>query len=519
MKTSNQYFRNTVLLFLVMHAGMRGIAQAPVASIVTASQSAPTVSYLGIKGAGLRQADNALRSNWDSSSTEFTVNYNTSSTADITSISQFLVTGYSSYSIRMPANAIVKLRRKANSYVNDTSNHFNYWAKHSSVPANLSLSGTFNFTAPEIINPEDAFMTNNINSGYDNIFQNTISSLHAGNIERVDFIMPGGLRPLVSQDTAEGGVAVFDRGVGDPFKIAAILSVDANKKPTSYGPLISVTAANFGPNLLSSSFDYCIITHDPKFNNQSRPSSPDNQNIRGVYISLGRLGINLGQRFYGYSLFGPDVTTADPDWNNYPNNTNGSSMLDPINVMNVFGTVNTVLALPMEFNAERNDNKAELSYTIYNTKTNQYVAIERSFNGRDFSEIKHMPIVNSGTYQYTDILMAGRATYYRLKLVSTDGSFGYSEIRKLQMPGRTAVQIYPNPAKDKIWIDIPADWQQQKLTVRLIDVSGRVIQQQHFENADISNLFTLNNTRPGVYFLKLMNSAGEQLCIRKISIK
>jgi hypothetical protein len=428
-----------------------------------------------------------------------------------------MVAGQNSPTIKFPVNSIIRVRRKANTYVPDTSNHFNFWATYSSVPADFAASGTFNFTAPEIIFPEDAFASNSINSGYDNIFSNTIDNVHSGNIERVDFIIPAGLKTLVTSDTSMAGIAVFDRGVGDAFKIAAILSIDNNNNPLTYGPLITVAASNFGPGLRSTSFNYCIITHDPKYNNQTRPSAHDNQNICGVYVSLGKLGITVGQRFFGYSLFGPDVVSANPDWRTYPNNSTASSQLDPLNVMGIFRGGNAILSTPLNFHIEKRNNQPYLNFDIYNYNSNEYVSIERSFNGRDFTEVQRINIDSTGAYDYTDWQPLQGVIYYRLRLVEKDGSSGYSEVRKLQLSISQSVNIYPNPAKDLITIEIPEGWERDKVSASLIDISGKILHQEIYEKATLVNDFLLPGTSCGIYFLKIVNHSRNNLYIQQIS--
>lgn len=482
--------------------------QQPITAIFTTINTAPLVTYNNVKGAGLRKPDNTLRSSWDSSGTSFTVKFNTALTGNIKNITQYSVSGLPTTVLQAPANAIVKLRRTGNSYVNDTRVHHNFWATYSTIPAAMATSGTYNFTAPEVLLPEDAFLLNNITSGYDNIFENTITNLHASNIERVDFIIPGGLTALTNTDRTNSGVAVFDRGTGDPFKIAAITAVDASNNPTAYGNLISVTAANFGNALLPLSFDFCIITRDTKYRSQSRPSSPDNQNLRGVFISLADLGLAVNQRFYGYSLFGPDVTTADPNWNNYPANTSTSSGLDPVNIMGLYKTPFSVLAVPMKFNAVRRGNKTELECTMYNKIANEKVIAERSTDGINYEEIGEVLITETGEYAITDNTPAAGNNFYRLKLIEKGGASGYSEIRKLWFPGTADVTIFPNPARDVLNIRLPLQWQRKRLRTSVTDAKGRLMLTTIVANTTATQSIDTKSLASGTYILQLSDFDG-----------
>jgi hypothetical protein len=356
--------------------------------------------------------------------------------------------------------------------------------------------------------PEDAFLLNNITSGYDNIFENTINNLHASNIERVDFVIPEGLVPFSDIDRTQSGVAIFDRGTGDPFKIAAITAVDASNNPTAYGNLVSLTAANFGPNLLLLPFDFCIITHDPKYGNQSRPSSPDNQNLRGVYMSLASLGIAVNQRFYGYSLFGNDVTTADPNWNNYPNNTSTASGLDPVNIMGLYKTPFSVLSVPMKFTAKRQNNVARLECTINNKIANDKIIAERSIDGVQYEEIGEIMINVTGHYELADNNPVAGNNFYRLKLVEKNGVSGYSEIRKLWFPGEPVVTLFPNPVTDMLQVRFPLQWQRNTIRMNIADAKGRTVMTKMAVATGAVQTLNTEQLAAGMYVLQLSDLEG-----------
>jgi hypothetical protein len=499
--------RQCICILLLLVAGF-AYGQQQVTAIITTSNTAPAVIYNNVKGAGLRKPDATLRSSWDSGGTAFTVKFNAAPLGNIKNITQYTVSGLASTVLQAPSNAIVKLRRTGNAYVNDTRIHHNFWATYSSIPAAMATSGTFNFTAPEVLLPEDAFLLNNITSGYDNIFENTINNLHASNIERVDFIIPGGLVPLSNTDRTNSGVAVFDRGTGDPFKIAAITAVDASNNPTAYGNLVPVTAANFGPNLLALSFDFCIITRDPKYYSQSRPSSPDNQNLRGVFISLADLGLAVNQRFYGYSLFGNDVTVADPNWNNYPTTTSTTSGLDPVNIMGLYKTPFSVLAVPMKFTATRQNAIAKLECVMYNKIANDKIIAERSVDGINYEEIGAVMVNATGNYEIKDNNPAAGNNFYRLKLIEKTGASGYSEIRKLWFPGDMNVTIFPNPAKDVLNIRLPLSWQHKNIRLTITDAKGRVVIANIIADAGTLQRIAIKQLAAGMYGLQLVAFDG-----------
>jgi hypothetical protein len=482
-------------------------SQKPVTSILTSSSTNSVVTNSNIKGAGLRNpSTSSLISYWDSTGSNFTVKFNAPAAYNQLTLTQFTVSGINTPIIKLPVSCLVKIRRLSNPDVGDARNYYNFWAQYSSVPASGATSGTFNFSAPEVLIPENAFLTNNLNSGYDNIFQNTIADPHFGNIERVDFIIPAGIKPTNDTDRVQSGVIVIDRGVGDPFKIAAITAVNASNDPVSYGPLVSVATANFGDSLLSSRINYGILIRDVKYNNgESRPSTMQSQNLRGVFMSLYDLGIANGQSFYGYSLFGYDVVTANPDWTTYPNNSDGPSQLDPVNVMGVFKSTKSVLAVPLSFSVAKVNQTAKLNFTVYNKISSDEVIAERSTDGKNFTEIGRLNITATGTFFYTDPSPADGENFYRLKLADKDGASGNTETKLLKFAANENIKTYPNPATSVLHIDLPQSWLQKKVVAELWNAAGQMVQKNILEQAGKTETIGLNNLQPGFYQLRLVN--------------
>ena len=480
-------------------------AQQPITSILTDNITNSQVSYSNVKGAGLRNTSGTLISSWDSTGS-YTVNFNAPATANILRLKQFSVASFTSSVITMPTDATVKLRRLSNPDVGDARNYYNFWAQYSSTPIPGALTGTFNFTAPEVLNPEDAFVLNNLITGYDNIFQNTIANPHFGNIERVDFIIFEGLQCTSDTDRLQSGIAVIDRGTGDPFKIAAITALDASNNPSCFGNLVSVTAANFGGNLLGASFNYGILINDVKYYSQSRPSTRSSQNIRGVYISLADLGMAVGQRFYGYALFGSDVTTANPDWTTYPNNTTSGTQLDPVNIMGLYKTPGSVLPLPIRFNASRTNKAARLDFTLYNEFNGDHLMIQHSVDKIQFRDLEKLYVQAAGNYTFTDQAPAAGINYYRLKMVDKSGMSSTSNIHMLRFEDNSGITIFPNPAVEQLNINFPVSWIREPVTAEIFSTTGQLIKRIVFERPDIRQPVIINTLKPGTYLLRLTKS-------------
>jgi hypothetical protein len=508
MKTKvslSQWVIASIVLLYFLQSTTLLQAQSPILNIITDKIIVDKVTYTGVKGANLRNNSGTRISAWDSTAS-FTVNYNAASTYNILRLTQFTVSSFTSSIITMPLDAFIKLRRSANPDVGDGRNYYNFWAQYSSIPAEGAASGTFNFTAPEVVNPEDAFLLNNLSSGYDNLFQNSLLNPHIGNIERVDFLIPAGMACVNDTERLQSGVAVIDRGVGDAFKIAAIKTLDASGNPALFGNLLTVTAASFGPDLLPASFNFCILINDIKYYSQSRPSKGYNQNLRGVYISIADLGIATGQRFFGYALFGPDVTVAYTDWTRYPNNSNDGNQLDPVNIMGFYKSPGSLLALPINFNASLVNYSVQLDFTLYNVFNGDHLAIEHSQDGVHFNELTRFYIYASGTYYFTDPAPYSGNNYYRLKMTDKSNISSVSDIRMVRIENNPGISIFPNPASDELNIFFPSSWTEEPLTAEIFTSTGQMVKAIQFDSPGVCQTINIASLLPGIYLLRLIKN-------------
>ena len=81
----------------------------------------------------------------------------------------------------------------------------------------------------------------------------------------------------------------------------------------------------------------------------------------------------------------------------------------------------------------------------------------------------------AGIYCITDEnLPKAKTIYYRLKMVDKDGQYTYSPIRMINNSGTLGINIYPNPAKDNLQIQIDCD-RKTVLQLLILSMDGKVI--------------------------------------------
>jgi hypothetical protein len=187
-----------------------------------------------------------------------------------------------------------------------------------------------------------------INIGALDIFKNIGSGNGiddtAKNIERVDFISPNGIfAPSKNSDLEKAGHVVTEKSGNNEIKIAAILTIDGNNNPTSYGTLVSVHDADNNDN---SNIDYATqsitVSNGPNVGSfkfgfyrneqigvQGNPwyLGSTSEQMGMAFVTLADLGVSAGQKYYGFSYFARDVTSVMDLTNpsSFPSNTSGDT--------------------------------------------------------------------------------------------------------------------------------------------------------------------------------------------------
>ena len=117
---------------------------------------------------------------------------------------------------------------------------------------------------------------------------------------------------------------------------------------------------------------------------------------------------------------------------------------------------NALLPLTLlSFNADHKNIGASLSWTTTRELNVVSFAVEKSVNASSFVAIKKVEALNGYTainsYGFTDSSLGGVTTYYRLKMLNSDGSFTYSSIVSVTANDRQAnASVFPNPATDYV---------------------------------------------------------------------
>lgn len=504
----------TALLFC-----QNAFAQFGINSITTNSTDLPTSNIIiNRKGAGVQSMYAGLSNRWDSVGTNFNVIFNASN-ADKISITDIEVAGLGRAS-SLPFSPLVKVRRVANSIVGHNGDHFPFFAAVNAVPTSSENTGTFLVSAPEVLSMESALVSNNINTGYDNIFQNNNANVHYGNVERIDFIFPNGFIPDAGADLSKVGFTICDGGDdGNAFKIAGIKTINSVNNPTGYQPLTSITTANYGSKLLSTFKDFAIFQKDPTFNaNESRPSVVVNQNMRGTFVSLAHLGFTDGQMIYGFSIFANDILATSTeayllDYEGYPTNTNSADMLDLVNSVGVY-SINQVVVLSSStlLTATLQHSKVSLQWNAASITGAQKVFLQRASDNMVYSNLTE---ITPNQQSYIDETAREDIAYYRLKIISVGGAVKYSNIQIIRSM-LFGTNIFPTVTNSQLIIASNTFVPNKSIVISIYNMEGKLVHTQtkkpsSYINMDVSNL------QNGMYIISI--SQNNNLVTREKFIK
>lgn len=163
-----------------------------------------------------------------------------------------------------------------------------------------------------------------------------------------------------------------------------------------------------------------------------------------------------------------------------------------------------------------NENSVKLDWTTSLEINSDYFAIERSQDGRTWTEIGMVAAAGNSNavlaYDYIDstLPLASRnddnTLYYKLRLVDQDGKYAYSDIRVVHLNTVNSQHnfvIYPNPGLQYFNIDLTStDATQGDLQLKVYDMLGKLVIDKDILGGGIE-LLDMGNHPSGLYQLKI----------------
>lgn len=193
-------------------------------------------------------------------------------------------------------------------------------------------------------------------------------------------------------------------------------------------------------------------------------------------------------------------------------------------VLALVGTVTPSGPLPVtlqSFQAIAAQSDADLSWATAMEKNSSHFNIERSSNGKDFTNIGKIASKNEAAgayYTYTDAgaLLSSDHQYYRLQSVDKDGTTTYSNVVRVNAYNAVsaALLLYPNPATKAVTIETNLA---EDGLLQVFNTMGQIVLEQKIEKAHLKTELNTASFAKGTYIVRLRN--GQQTSTQQLIIR
>jgi hypothetical protein len=164
--------------------------------------------------------------------------------------------------------------------------------------------------------------------------------------------------------------------------------------------------------------------------------------------------------------------------------------------------------------AKQNDETIKLSWTTQNELPNRLYTVEKSSDGKNFSEVDTIKSVDknpSANYSsdYPISSTDRNRIYFQLKIVDENGDVSYSEIRIVELDeNKQSVSLFPNPSSN--FVNLVFTNSIGNLQTDIFAANGELIQRNYFTNTNSAHINFRNKLASGVYFIKVFDRQSQK---------
>ena len=193
----------------------------------------------------------------------------------------------------------------------------------------------------------------------------------------------------------------------------------------------------------------------------------------------------------------------------------GGGAINPSNIT-LGSTSPTVLPVNLiSFTAEPvlNNDKygVVLKWKTVSEKNNDYFTVERSKDGKNFSEVLRMKGAGNSndinSYVAVDEAPYRGISYYRLRQTDYNGAFEYFNIEAVNLTKIKDVELYPNPVKSELNLSFTSLSESSNVNLTIFDSKGSLVyNKDYLATKGLNNLTTnIKDFPEGLYFIILDN--------------
>lgn len=175
------------------------------------------------------------------------------------------------------------------------------------------------------------------------------------------------------------------------------------------------------------------------------------------------------------------------------------------NGLDIAGALNTLVPVSISSFTGSYTNKTSLLKWTAGAEINiSKYAVERSTDGRTFTEIGFVNANGSNEYAYTDATATVSINFYRLRIVGLNELKYTAVVKVLSDAFGSKLNVYPSPAVNNINAEFTTE-NKAMANVQMTDASGRIVIQKNLPvQQGYNNLsFDVNILNRGMYILKI----------------
>lgn len=182
------------------------------------------------------------------------------------------------------------------------------------------------------------------------------------------------------------------------------------------------------------------------------------------------------------------------------------------------------IVLPIEllsFDGTAHDNGNDLHWVTASEKNSNYFELESSADGVNFRKITTLKAAGNSerilNYNFLDENPLAITTYYRLKTVDFDGSFGYYPIISVTSQGLNQLMIAPNPVVDVLSVNLNIK-STDTYIFSFVSMLGTIVEKEFYleKGTNHQKIDLSQSLIPGFYILRVLDVNSEVIGTRKL---
>lgn len=154
----------------------------------------------------------------------------------------------------------------------------------------------------------------------------------------------------------------------------------------------------------------------------------------------------------------------------------------------------------ISFNAAYNAGTVKVTWNTVNENNLQNFVVERSADGQTFSSIGSVDAKNNSlqnNYLFNDASPLQGISYYRLKIISKDGTSTYSQTVSINISSIKTLSINPNPATSNIIVTHLKS--NAGASLKVIASDGKLMMKQTVDPSSIQTNLNISSLSKGIY--------------------